>query len=132
MRRLLLDTHVLLWAVDKPARLPPEVAELISDTGNDVLFSAASIWEIAVKAALRRPDFLADPAVVAAAAVTLGFIELPITAAVAARVANLRRLHNDPFDRLLIVQAMSEPAHFLTVDTALERYSELVRRFRPL
>lgn len=132
MSRIILDTHVLLWAIDAPRRLPSDVAAVLKDTGNQVLFSAASIWEIAIKSAQRKSDFEADPAEIASAAVDTGFVELQVTAAAAARVAQLPMLHKDPFDRLLVAQALHEPALLYTADRMLQQYSELVRRFDPL
>ena len=126
--RLLLDTHVLLWAISEPERLQTSACAAILDTENDVLFSAASIWEIAIKAALRRSDFPTDPAAVAEEALDLGFVELPVTSAMAARVADLPLIHRDPFDRILVAQAIAEPAILYTADARLPPYSQLVRR----
>jgi PIN domain nuclease of toxin-antitoxin system len=124
--RILLDTHLLLWALGAPARLPAAAREAILDAANEVLFSAASIWEIAIKAGLGRADFRANPVEIARAAVASGIDELPVRAQHAALTAQLPRHHRDPFDRLLLAQAMTEPARLLTVDAALETYSELV------
>jgi PIN domain nuclease of toxin-antitoxin system len=126
--RLLLDTHILLWAISAPERLRAPARAAILDTDNDVLFSAVSIWEIAIKAALRRTDFEAHPDVVLAEAADLGFLELQVTAKTAATVADLPLIHRDPFDRILIAQAIAEPALFYTADTRLAAYSDLVRR----
>lgn len=126
--RILLDTHVLIWAVAEPKKLPGAIADELSDPSNDILFSAASIWEIAIKYRLRRPEFLHEPNEIADAAMRTGFVELPVRAAVAGLVAKLRDIHRDPFDRLLIAQAAAEPAVFYTADAALEPYSELVKR----
>lgn len=87
--------------------------------------SSASIWEIAIKAGLGRID--ADPDVLVPAIEASGFFELPVTSAHAARVAHVPMHHADPFDRLLVAQATSEPMHLLTADRALVKYSELVR-----
>ena len=125
--RLLLDTHVLLWALSDPGRLKPEICDLLEDAANEVLFSAASIWEIAIKAALGRADFAIHPGRVAQAARMTGFMELPVSADAAARVADLPRHHRDPFDRLLVAQAMAEPARLYTADPLLPSYSELVQ-----
>jgi len=92
-----------------------------------VLFSAASIWEIAIKARLGRADFPLRPEQVAQEARLTGFIELPVKADVAARVADLPLHHRDPFDRLLVAQAMAEPARLYTADPLLPPYSELVQ-----
>jgi PIN domain nuclease of toxin-antitoxin system len=124
--RILLDTHVLLWAIDRPRLLDAATRAQLENPGNEVLFSSASIWEIAIKAGLKRADFQAEPEKVAEAARATGFSELPITAAVAATVADLPPHHRDPFDRLLIAQAIALPARFYTVDLALPLYSELV------
>jgi len=125
--RLLLDTHVLIWAVGDPSRLGAATRDLLEDPANEVLFSAASIWEIAIKAALGRADFPQRPEPVAQAARETGFRELPISADIAARVVDLPLHHRDPFDRLLVAQALAEPAQFFTADPLLLRYSELVR-----
>jgi PIN domain nuclease of toxin-antitoxin system len=125
--RLLLDTHVLLWAIGNPARLGRGTRDMLEDTTNEVLFSAASIWEIAIKARLGRADFSARPEQIAREACMAGFVELPISADVAARVVDLPPHHRDPFDRLLVAQAMAEPARFYTADPLLLPYSELVQ-----
>ena len=126
--RILLDTHILLWAISSPERLGESVRTAILDPDNDVLFSAASIWEIAIKAALRRAGFLVQPDAVAEEARDIGFVELPVHSSVAARVAELPLIHRDPFDRLLVAQAIAEPAILYTADARLPAYSELVRR----
>jgi PIN domain nuclease of toxin-antitoxin system len=125
--RLLLDTHVLLWAVSEPARLNAGTRDLLEDTANEVLFSAASIWEIAIKAKLGRADFAVHPEQIARAARETGFVELPVSAAAAARVVDLPLHHRDPFDRLLVAQAMAEPMRLYTADPLLPPYSELVQ-----
>jgi PIN domain nuclease of toxin-antitoxin system len=124
--RLLLDTHVLLWALATPERLAPAIRDQLEDPANTVLFSVASIWEIAIKARLGRPDFPQRPTEVIAAARRTGFTELAVHADAAARVADLPLLHRDPFDRLLVAQAIGEPARLYTADPLLPPYSELV------
>ncbi len=121
--RLLLDTHVFLWAVAGSASLKPAARRLIEEA-EEVYVSAASIWEIAIKARLGK--LKADPTELAAAIAPSGFLELPVSAAHAARVASLERHHDDPFDRLLIAQALTEPLRLMTVDKALAPYSDLV------
>jgi PIN domain nuclease of toxin-antitoxin system len=128
--RILLDTHILLWVISTPERLSAQMRAAILNTANDVLFSAASIWEIAIKAALRRGNFVAQPDAVTREALDIGFIELPVHATVAAHVADLPHIHRDPFDRLLIAQAIAEPAILYTADARLSAYSELVRHVR--
>ncbi|MCG7363909.1 type II toxin-antitoxin system VapC family toxin [Roseomonas sp. ACRSG] len=124
--RLLLDTHLLLWALATPERLDAATRAALEDPDNEVLFSAASLWEIAIKAGLGRPDFAFDPAQILRAALDTGFVELPVRSAAAIQVAGLPPHHRDPFDRLLIAQAMSEPVRFYTADPLLPPYSELV------
>ena len=125
--RVLLDTHVLLWALAEPARLDAETRDTIESGDTEVLFSAASIWEIAIKAGLGRVDFAFDPAEIARAAFDTGFTELAIRSNAAALVAELPLLHRDPFDRVLVAQAMVEPATLYTADEQLVPYSELVK-----
>jgi PIN domain nuclease of toxin-antitoxin system len=126
--RILLDTHVLLWAVGSTGRLDGETVDTLSDPANDVLFSAASIWEIATKFSLGRADFAIEPEDILQGALDIGFVELPVSSATAATVAQLPLIHRDPFDRLLIAQAIAEPAILYTSDARLPAYSELVRR----
>jgi len=125
---LLLDTHVLLWALDTPERLATEIREQMESPHNEVLFSAASIWEIAIKCALGKASFPYSPDEIADGARKTGFTELPVTAAHGAKVVSLPLHHRDPFDRLLVAQALSTPATLLTADAALTAYSELVQQ----
>jgi len=129
---LLLDTHILLWAMDTPQRLSADVQEMLANRSQEVYFSAASIWEIAVKAALKKVDFQYHPDEIAETARQTGFIELPVTAAHGARVVDLPHHHGDLFDRLLIAQTLLLPARFLTADSLLTRYSDLVRLIKPV
>ena len=130
--RLLLDTHILLWALSDPKRLPPAARDLIVSGQNQVLFSAASVWEIAIKAQLTRADFGVDVGTIVAAAHETAFTELPISAQHAAGVADLPLHHKDPFDRLLMSQAIAEPARLITADRALSAYSsDLVMLVEP-
>ena len=124
--RLLLDTHVLLWALAQPEKLSKETRARIEDPEAEILFSAASIWEIAIKAQIGRISFRARPDKIAEAALESGFVELPVRAAAAALVVQLPMHHKDPFDRLLLAQAMSEPARFCTIDKGLAPYADLV------
>ncbi len=124
--RLLLDTHILLWAIGEPARLDTDTRNLLEDAANEVLFSAASIWEIAIKAGLGRVDFAARPDLITRAARETGFVELPVSADTAARVVDLPLYHRDPFDRLLVAQAIVAPMRLYTADPLLPPYSELV------
>jgi len=128
--RLLLDTHLLLWALAEPEKLASTVRKLIEDPENEVLFSAASIWEVAIKAGLGRADFAVHPEEVARGAAEAGFLELPVRAEAAARVADLPPHHRDPFDRLLVAQAMAGPMRLYTANPLLPPYSELVTLVR--
>jgi PIN domain nuclease of toxin-antitoxin system len=126
MARLLLDTHVLLWALIEPRKLKAVTASALEDPGNEVLFSAASVWEMSIKAALGRADFQVSPEHLVETALASGFVELPVRSTAALRVAHLPAHHRDPFDRLLVAQAMTEPAILYTADPKLAAYSELV------
>jgi PIN domain nuclease of toxin-antitoxin system len=102
--RILLDTHLLLWAMAASRRLPRAVRTQPLDSGNDIYHSAASLWEIAITSSPRRKDFRIDIEALLAAFRESGFVELPITAAHAAGVARVPLVHKDPFDRLLVAQ----------------------------
>lgn len=115
----------------EPSRLDRETRETIEIGAGKVLFSAASIWEVAIKSRLGRADFAFVPGEIARAALGSGFIELPIGSTAAALVAELPLLHRDPFGRLLVAQAMGEPAVFSAADRNLPAYSELIHRIRP-
>ncbi len=123
---ILLDTHILIWALGKPSRLSADIQAMLRTPENQIAFSAASIWEIAIKARLGRTDFAVRPEVVAREARSIGFAELPVHSDVAIRVADLPMHHGDPFDRLLIAQALAGPMRLLTADTVLAQYTELV------
>jgi PIN domain nuclease of toxin-antitoxin system len=126
--RLLLDTHLLLWAVDQHERLPAQARRLISNPENEPAFSAASLWEIAIKYALRRADFRYDPRVMRRALLDNRYEELAVTGEHAVAVANLPPLHRDPFDRMLIAQAIVEGVTLLTSDPRVAQYPAPVRR----
>ncbi len=122
----LLDTNILLSAVIAPERLPDDVSDRLRDVANVVYFSAASIWEISIKQSLNRAGFDFSPEDIHQLALETGFGELPIRSEHCYAVAHLPWHHRDPFDRLLVAQAMALPAHLLTADTMLPRYSELI------
>jgi PIN domain nuclease of toxin-antitoxin system len=121
--RVLLDTHLLLWALGSPLKLSKQTRKLIDTSG--VYVSAASIWEISIKASLGKLD--ADPDEVLAAIEPAGFTLLPVLGEHAAKVVHLRPLHKDPIDRLLVAQAYCEPMILLTNDQALAGYGDLIR-----
>jgi PIN domain nuclease of toxin-antitoxin system len=117
----------LLWSVASSRRLPKGARALILDAANEVFYSAASVWEVAIKSALRRRDFRADPKVLGRALAHSGFCELPVTATHAARVGDLPPVHRDPFDRLLVAQSLTEPMTLLTNDAILVGYGPLIQ-----
>jgi PIN domain nuclease of toxin-antitoxin system len=121
--RLLLDTHIFYWSFYDPDRLSKRTITAIKEA-NAVYVSSASIWEMAIKVRLGKMD--GDPSELAENIVAAGFRELPVLSKQALLVATLPLHHTDPFDRLLIAQAMSEPLHLLTADSQLKIYSELV------
>jgi PIN domain nuclease of toxin-antitoxin system len=121
--RLLLDTHVFLWLTDGDARLDNHAKALI-DGAERVFVSCATIWEIAIK--VRLGKLKVDPEQLIAEIWNNGFEELPVISRHAKAVAKLPRHHGDPFDLLLIAQAINEPLHLLTADAQLAAYSELV------
>lgn len=119
--KLLLDTHLLLWAA-AGSGLSPAATALIDDPGNELFFSAASIWEVAIKSGLGRPDFDLDAGVFRRALLDSGYEEMAITGAHAAAVTALPDLHRDPFDRILVAQAIVEGVALLTADQAVLAY----------
>jgi len=125
--RLLVDTHLLLWAAARSRRLPREARRLLEDPANEVFYSAASLWEIAIKASLRRSDFKVDLTLLRPALAVMGLLELPVSGAHAERLASLPPIHKDPFDRMLVAQSLSEPLILLTNDAALAAYGEGIR-----
>lgn len=125
--KLLIDTHLLLWAAFTPDRLPAAAREAIADPGNEPLFSAASIWEVAIKAGLGREDFRIDAGPFRRGLLDHGYTELPISGAHAAAVATLPPLHTDPFDRLLIAQAQIEGIVLWSGDVVLSGYPGPIR-----
>lgn len=126
--KLLLDTHLLLWAAAAPDKLPAAARAEIENVDNELLFSAASIWEVAIKRGLDRPDFTVNTRLLRRGLLDNGYQELPITGEHAAAVDGLPPLHKDPFDRMLIAQSISEGIALLTVDERVARYPAPVRR----
>lgn len=125
--RILLDTHLLLWAMAASRKLPKEARTYLLDKGNEVYYSAASLWEIAIKRGLSRDDFQIDLRELITALHDSGLIELPISAAHAASVVDLPPIHKDPFDRLLVAQSIAEPLTLLTNDAVLADYWDGVK-----
>ncbi len=125
--RFLLDTHLVLWIAKRPELLSAEAADLLNDPATEPLFSVVSIWEAAIKHALKRDDFDNDPVELRSGLLDHGYAELPITGPHAAAVASLPRIHRDPFDRLLVAQAIVEGITMLTADPVLGRYPAPIR-----
>lgn len=125
--RLLLDTHLLLWAAGEPEKLPREALDLLKQDGVSLMYSAASLWEIAIKSGLGRSDFRVDASVLLRGLHDNGWEELPVTGAHAVAVGGLPNFHKDPFDRLLVAQAAAEGIVLLTSDSVVARYPGPVR-----
>lgn len=126
--KLLLDTHLLLWAAGQPNRLPLAARRLIESTNNELLFSAANIWEVAIKRALGRSDFQADPRLLRRGLLDNGYSELPILSDHVVAIDSLPPIHKDPFDRLLVAQATVEGITLLTADSVVARYPGSIQK----
>lgn len=126
--KLLLDTHLLLWAAGDPGRLSSDARALIEDPGNNPVFSAASLWEVAIKRGLGRGDYQVDPHLLRRGLLDNGYGELPIASQHAVAVDALPRIHADPFDRILVAQSMVEGITLLTSDPIVARYPGPVRK----
>ena len=125
--KLLLDTQLLIWVAGLSHRLSAMALGLLNDPRNEPLFSAASIWEIAIKTGRGFDHFRLDPNVLRRRLVDNGYAELPVTSQHALHVVGLPPIHKDPFDRLLLAQAISEGIVLLTADAQLARYPGPVR-----
>jgi len=126
--KLLLDTQLLLWAAGQPKRLSKIATKLLQSPDNELLFSAASLWEIAIKRGLGRDDFRVDPRLLRRGLLDNGYTELPISSQHAVSIDTLPPLHKDPFDRLLLAQALTEGITLLTSDAQLALYPGPVRK----
>lgn len=124
--RILLDTHVALWAITDDPRLPAAARDLILAPKNEIFVSAASVWEIAIKHTLRRETMPVSGKEAVAFFSEAGYIALPVTAEHAAFVESLPSHHADPFDRILVSQALLEPMRLITRDAAISLYSDTV------
>lgn len=125
--KLLLDTHVLLWAAGEPARLSATARRMLDDAENELLFSVASLWEIAIKRGLGRRDFQVDPRLLRRGLLDNGYHELPIMSEHVVEIESLPPIHKDPFDRLLVAQAIVEGVTLLTLDPIVARYPGPIR-----
>jgi PIN domain nuclease of toxin-antitoxin system len=125
--KLLLDTHLLLWAAGQPERLSDAARELVEATDNELVFSTASLWEVVIKRGLGREDFKVDPRLLRRGLLDNGYSELPIASEHVVAIDTLPQLHKDPFDRVLVAQALVEGITLLTRDPVVGRYPAPVR-----
>lgn len=126
--KLLLDTHLLLWAAGEPEQLPVAARTLLNDPQNELLFSAASLWEVAIKRGLGRANFRVDPRLLRRGLLDNGYSELPITSEHAVAIDGLPPIHKDPFDRILVAQSIVEGITLLTADPLVAQYAGPIRK----
>ncbi|MBL7076463.1 MAG: type II toxin-antitoxin system VapC family toxin [Kiritimatiellae bacterium] len=124
--RLLLDTQIALWAITDSPRLSADARSMITDSRNDLYFSAATVWEISIKHGLARGNMPVSGREASELFSEAGYLELPISSVHAAATEELPDHHADPFDRILVAQAISEPLRLLTHDKLLTRYGDMV------
>ena len=125
--KVLLDTHIVIWAAFTPDRLSKSAQSLIMDEENELLFSPVNLWEVAIKRALGRRDFQFDSRVLRSNLLLNGYQELPITSQHAVAIDQLPDIHKDPFDRLLIAQSMVEGILLITSDPTVAKYPAPVK-----
>ena len=125
--KLLLDTHLLLWAAGEPQRLSKQARRLIDNPDNELLFSAASLWEVAIKRGLGRDDFTVDARLLRRGLLDNGYSELPIISDHVVATESLPLIHKDPFDRVLVAQATVEGVTLLTIDPLVSQYPGPIR-----
>jgi PIN domain nuclease of toxin-antitoxin system len=125
--KFLLDTHLLLWAAGRPNRLSATARKLIDAPSNKLFFSAASIWEVAIKRGLGRSDFEADPRLLRRGLLDNGYGELPVLSDHVVALDSLPPIHKDPFDRMLVAQATVEGITLLTADSVVAEYPGPIR-----
>ncbi len=125
--KLLLDTHLLLWAAGEPRRLSKQARALIDNPDNELLFSAASLWEVAIKRGLGREDFKVDARLLRRGLLDNEYRELPIISDHVVATESLPLLHRDPFDRILVAQATVEGITLLTIDSLVSQYPGPIR-----
>jgi PIN domain nuclease of toxin-antitoxin system len=126
--KLMLDTHLLLWAAGQPKKMSAASRKLIMNPENELIFSAASLWEIAIKQGLGREDFQADARLLRRGLLDNGYVELPIRSEHVVSIDALPPIHKDPFDRILVAQAMVEGITLLTVDPLVAKYPGPVQK----
>lgn len=125
--KLLLDTHLLLWAAGTPERLSQAARRLIGNARNELLFSPASLWEVVIKRGIGRADFQVDARLLRRGLIDNGYGELPILGEHAVYVESLPPIHKDPFDRILVAQATVEGVTLVTADAMVARYPGPIR-----
>jgi PIN domain nuclease of toxin-antitoxin system len=125
--KLLLDTHLLLWAAGEPRRLPKQARILIDNPDNELLFSVASLWEVVIKRGLGREDFAVDARLLRRGLLDNGYSELPIVSEHVVAIDSLPPIHKDPFDRILVAQATVEGVTLLTNDSLVSQYPGPIR-----
>ena len=126
--KLMLDTHLLLWAASLPEQLSTAARALLDDPHNALMFSPASLWEITIKRGLGRADFRVDPRLLRRGLLDNGYTELPITSDHAIAVDGLPPIHKDPFDRILIAQSTVEGIALVTADPVVAQYAGPIRK----
>lgn len=126
--RILLDTHVALWAITDDIRLTTTARKLIAEPANTIVVSVATVWEIAIKHALGRGDMPISGREAIGYFTAAGYLLLDVAPEHAAGVEDLPSIHADPFDRLLVAQALSEPLRLITHDATVARYSDSIIR----
>jgi len=125
--KFLLDTHLLLWAAGEPRRLSKQARTLIANPDNDLLFSAASLWEVVIKSGLDRDDFKVDARLLRRGLLDNGYSELPVISDHVVAIDSLPPLHKDPFGRILVAQATVEGVTLLTIDSLVSQYPGPIR-----
>jgi PIN domain nuclease of toxin-antitoxin system len=125
--KILLDTHLLRWAAGQPEKLSTAALELIENPENQLLFSAASLWEIAIKAGLGRSDFVVEPGLMRRGLLDNGYEELSVSGAHAVALRGLPAIHKDPFDRILVAQAQVEGIVLVTSDDTVSQYPGAIK-----
>ena len=120
--KLLLDTQMLIWAAAQPELMPGKAKQIVENVDNELFFSPASLWEVAIKSGLNKPDFNFDARILRRGLLDNGYQELPVSSIHAVGVCDLPPIHKDPFDRLLLTQAATEGIFLLTSDTILSGY----------
>ena len=125
---LLIDTHLILWAAGEPHKLSKKARRLLEDPASKLWFSAASLWEVSIKRGLGRDDFRVEPRRLRRGLIDNGWHELAVTSEHAVATLDLPAIHKDPFDRVLLAQALVEGLMLLTSDAVVARYPGKVRK----